>query len=419
MEGTRISEAELDRLKAVLDELNPHLNEKTRRLLAAAMANAIGYGGMAAVTRISGLSKATLELGRQQLSGEVTLVDHRVRRPGGGRKPVTEIYPGIEEALLRLVSESTQGDPQSPLLWTTKSLSHLAQALTDQGMPITPMTVSKLLAKNHYSMQANRKRFEQGSDHPDRDAQFQHINEMTKQFQAHGCPVISVDSKKKELVGNYKNAGREYREEGQPLEVNAHDFIDPELGKAVPYGIYDVSRNQGWVTVGTSHDTPQFSVASIRQWWLEMGSPIYSGATELLITADGGGSNSSTARLWKVELQKFADEMGLTITVCHFPPGTSKWNQIEHRMFSFISMNWRARPLISLEVVVQLIRSTATKTGLKIACELDAQTYETGKKVSQAEMDALNIERHEGQNQKWNYTIRPRTRTQSADSNTP
>ena len=409
MKGSRIMMDDIEILKSVFDEIQPHLDEKTRRLLAASMANAMGHGGMSAVKEFSGMSLTTLELGKKQLSGEVPIVQDQIRKPGGGRKPITQVYPQIEDALLKLVSESTQGDPQSPLLWTTKSLSHLAKALTDQGMPVTPMTVSKLLAKNHFSMQANRKRFEHGSDHSDRDGQFQHINDQVNDFQGRGSPVISVDSKKKELIGNYKNAGTEYRETGHPREVNAHDFINPQLGKAIPYGIYDMQNNQGWVTVGTDHDTPEFAVASIRQWWVHMGSPIYSGAKELLITADGGGSNSSSARLWKLELQKFADETGLTITVCHFPPGTSKWNKIEHRMFSFISMNWRARPLTSLEVVVNLIGSTTTKTGLRISCALDQGTYETGRTVSQADMESLLLDHHPGQNQKWNYTIHPRT----------
>ncbi len=304
------------------------LDEKSLRLVAAAMVLSLGYGGQKAIHAVTGLSPDTLQLGVAQLQGKTPLDPDRIRRPGGGRKPITEVFPEVEAALLKLVGESTQGDPESPLLWTTKSLDHLARALADQGMPISRMTVSQLLAKNHYSMQANRKRFESGGHHPDRDGQFAHIAEMTRQFQALGNPAISVDAKKKELLGLFKNHGREYHPAGKPVDVNDHDFMDKDLGKAVPYGVYDPTHNAGWVTVGTDHDTAEFAVESIRQWWFRMGRARYPHAQELLITADGGGSNSSRSRLWKIEIQRLADELQIPITVCHFPPGTSKWNAI-------------------------------------------------------------------------------------------
>ena len=370
------SERDRDRYRQIFSTLRDHLDEKTKRLLGAALALSLGRGGPQVIHEITGLSLHTLRLGGAQLQGAEPLVDDRIRRAGGGRKPITEIHPDIEAALLALVAEDTQGDPESPLLWTTKSLVHLAEALTQQGMPVSPVTVSHLLAKNRYSMQANRKRFETGSDHPDRDQQFQFINDEVRDFQSRGQPVVSVDTKKKELIGNYKNSGREYRKKGQPLEVNGHDFPDPDKGKAIPYGVYDPVRNVGWVNVGTDHDTAEFAVESLRQYWHRMGRTAYPEATELLITADGGGSNGSRIKLWKVELQQFADETGLSVTVSHFPPGTSKWNQIEHRMFSAISLNWRGRPLTSHEVVVELIGNTTTKTGLTIDAALDTQTRE-------------------------------------------
>lgn len=402
------SEKEQARYKSIFNDLKDHLDEKTKRMLAAAMVKSLGFGGQKIIYELTGVSPDTLKLGVAQLNGTAPLDEDRIRSVGGGRKPITDIYPNIEAELLKLVAESTQGDPESPLLWTTKSLAHLSQVLTDQGMPVSTVTVSQLLHKNHYSMQANKKRFEAGNASPtDRDQQFQHINALTRSFQEKGNPVISVDAKKKENLGNYKNGGAEYQKKGEPLEVNAHDFPDKERGKAIPYGVYDIQRNEGWVQVGHDHDTAEFAVESIRQWWLHMGRDTYPKATELLITADGGGSNNSRTRLWKIALQQFSDEIGMPITVSHFPPGTSKWNKIEHQMFSHISMNWRARPLTSLEVVVNLIASTTTKTGLKIASSVDLNTYETGKKISDEEMNRLNIERDEKQNQQWNYKISP------------
>ncbi len=374
------------------------------------MVLSLGYGGQKVIHAVTGLSPDTLQLGVAQLQGTASLDPDRIRRPGGGRKPITAVYPELESALLKLVGESTQGDPESPLLWTTKSLDHLARALTAQGMPISRMTVSQLLTKNHYSMQANRKRFESGSHHPDRDGQFTYIAEMTRQFQGLGNPVISVDAKKKELIGLFKNNGREYHAAKTPIDVNGHDFMDKELGKAIPYGVYDPTDNSGWVNVGTDHDTAEFAVESIRQWWYRMGRQLYPNAQGLLITADGGGSNSSRSRLWKLAVQNLADELQMPITVCHFPPGTSKWNKIEHRMFSAISLNWRGRPLTTLEVVVNLIAATTNHGGLHIQCDSDKNTYDTGKgaKISPEEWAQIRITAHENQNTQWNYTISPR-----------
>lgn len=402
------SEKDRTRYKAIFEELKDHIDEKTKRLLAAAMVKSLGFGGQKVIYELTGVSPDTLKLGVAQLNGDVPLDNNRIRRGGGGRKPITEIYPSIEEKLLQLVADNAQGDPESPLMWTSKSTDHLARALTDEGMPVSDRTVSQLLSKNNFSMQANVKRFEAGTATPaERDQQFRHINDTVWVFQEKGNPVISVDTKKKELLGNYKNGGQEYRQKGNPLEVNTHDFPDKELGKAIPYGVYDMNRNEGWVNVGNDHDTAQFAVQSIRQWWLHMGSITYPNATEILITADGGGSNGSRNKLWKVELQKLSDEIGIAITVAHFPPGTSKWNKIEHQMFSHMSMNWRAQPLTSLEVVVNLIAATTTKTGLKIKSAIDPNKYETGMKISDEDMQKVNIEYDEKQNKQWNYKISP------------
>ncbi len=402
------SEEDKRRYGEIYTTVCDHLDEKGRRLLGAAMVLSLPRGGQGVVAAVTGLAPDTLRIGVQQLRGERPLDDDRVREPGGGRKPITEVHPEIEQALLALVAEETRGDPESPLLWTTKSLRHLAQTLTEKGTPVSAPTVGDLLRRNGYSLQAPRKRFERGEDHPERNAQFQHIAEQSTAFMAEGQPVVSVDTKKKEMVGNYKNGGREYRPSKDPLEVNAHDFIDPAQGKAIPYGVYDPQRNEGWVSVGTNHDTAEFAVEAIRRWWRDMGSVAYSDATKLLITADGGGSNGSRLRLWKTELQRFSDETGLAITVCHFPPGTSKWNKVEHRLWSAVSLNWRARPLTSLEVIVNLISATTTSTGLRVRCELDEHPYVTGKRVDDEEMNALNIERPADVNPTWNYIIRPR-----------
>lgn len=409
------TEQDRERYELIFNELKEHVDEKTKRLLAAAMVKSLGYGGQKVIHEITGISPDTIKLGTDQLNGKETLEANRIRRSGGGRKPITEIHPEIEAELLKLVEESTQGDPESALLWTTKSLDHLAQTLTNKGFPVSGMTVSQLLAENNYSMQANKKRFE-GDQKPDRNEQFEHINKTVKDFQKQGNPVISVDTKKKELIGNFKNNGQEYREKENPIEVNAYDFVDKEKGKAIPYGVYDIQQNNGWVNVGVDHDTAEFAVESIRQWWLRMGKITYTNPTQLLIAADGGGSNSSSSHLWKHELQKLSNEIGIPITVCHFPPGTSKWNKIEHRMFSAISMNWRARPLITHEVVVNLIAATTTKTGLKIECNLDQKKYETGKKVSEEDREKINITQQEGLNKKWNYTISPNVKPLISES---
>ncbi len=329
-----------------------------------------------------------------------------MRRHGGGRKPVSETDAKLIDDLRALVEPETRGDPQSPLLWTCKSLRKIARGLRDMGHTIGRTLVGELLPKLDYRLQANRKTRE-GSNHPDRNAQFTYINDQVKEALAAGEPAISVDTKKKELVGDFKNAGREWRPKGSPDEVRVHDFVIPELGRAVPYGVYDIADNAGWVSVGIDHDTAAFASNAIRSWWKLMGRERYPRATRLLITADGGGSNGSRVRLWKLELQKLADELGVPITVCHLPPGTSKWNKIEHRLFSFITGNWRGKPLISHQVIVELIAATTTDAGLKVRCQLDPNTYPAGIKVSDAEIDAVNLTRHDFHGD-WNYTITPK-----------
>ena len=407
MQAFQWNETERIHYAHVFTLMRDHLDEKGKRLLAASMALSLGEGSHTAIHQVTGLAMDTIQLGVGQLCGDVAVPRDRARRSGGGRKDITAIYPDIVPALLRLVGEDTQGDPESPLLWTSKSLTHLAQALTDQEMPVSTTTVARLLQEQGYSLQANRKRFDRGSDHPDRDQQFQYIAQQTQDFHDRGQPVISTDTKKKENIGEYKNGGQEYRPKKQPREVNAHDFPDAAQGKAIPYGVYDPVHKTGYVNVGTDHDTADFAVASIRQWWRRMGQTTYPDATELLITADGGGSNGYRPNLFKVNLQKLADETGLTIRVSHFPPGTSKWNQIEHRMFSAISLNWRGRPLTSLKVIVECIGHTTTKTGLTIKAALDTQSYATGQKATPEMLDDLNLERAANQNAAWNYTIRP------------
>jgi hypothetical protein len=385
--------------------LNPYLDERQRRLVAAAEARFLGRGGIATVARATGLSRTTLHKALQELEGN-EVPRERVRKVGGGRKSKAGQDPGLVKALDRLVDPATRGDPMSPLRWSSKSTAKLAEELNRQGYAISASTVADMLKDQGYSLQANRKTRE-GSSHPDRDAQFQHINEETKAFQQRGAPVVSVDAKKKELVGDYKNGGREWRPKRSPEKVQVHDFPDKEKGKTTPYGVYDLTNNEGWVSVGTDHDTAEFAVQTIRSWWQQMGSNVYPGARELLIMADGGGSNGSRTRLWKVALQRLADETGMAVSVCHFPPGTSKWNKIEHRMFSYITKNWRGRPLESHEVIVNLIGNTTTKTGLRIRASLDSQTYPTGITVPDKEMAALNLEKSEFHGE-WNYRILPR-----------
>ena len=389
--------------KELFEAMSPLLDEKTKRLFAATGANLLGYGGVSQIAREVGMSRQTIQTGQQELDGVKSIVKERIRRPGGGRKRLSIQDELLKEALEKLVESTTRGDPESALLWTCKSVRNLSEELTRSGHPASHTVVAELLHEMGYSLQANRKTHE-GSSHPDRNAQFEYINAKIKVFQEAGLPVISVDTKKKENIGNFKNGGKEYHAKGQPEEVNVYDFPDKELGKVSPYGIYDMTQNQGWVNVGISHDTAMFAVHSIRQWWFSMGSYCYPQSNKLLITADGGGSNGSRVKLWKVELQKLALETGLDISVSHLPPGTSKWNKIEHRLFSAISRNWRGRPLVSVEVVINLIAATTTRKGLKVHCQLDTNRYETGIKVSEEEMNALKIVK-DSFHENWNYTL--------------
>lgn len=395
------SEAEL---RAKYARLSPYLNERQLRLTAAADAMGLGHGGIVRLSRATGLSRTTLHKAIRELAGNEVPAE-RVRREGGGRKRKDEQAPGLVKELERLVGPATRGDPMSPLRWTSKSTAKLAEELQRQGFDISSRTVARILHEQEYSLQSNRKTRE-GASHPDRDAQFQHISQQTQTFQKRGAPVVSVDTKKKELVGDFKNGGREWQPKGTPEQVRMHDFPDKELGKAIPYGVYDVTSNQGWVSVGTDHDTAEFAMETIRRWWRQMGSKAYPEAHELLILADGGGSNGSRPRLWKVALQRLADETGMAISVCHFPPGTSKWNKIEHRMFCHITENWRGKPLVSHEVIVSLIGNTTTKTGLRIQADLDRQTYPTGIKIADEDLAQLNIEKSEFHGE-WNYRIMP------------
>ena len=383
------------------------LDERGRRRFAAAEALAAGRGGVTAVARITGIARSTIDRGLAELRGEAVpaAAPDRIRRKGGGRRPLVATDPTLLTDLKDLVEPATRGDPMAPLLWTAKSLRNLAAGLRGLGHRVCHNVVANLLRDMGYSLQANRKTRE-GTNHPDRDAQFGYINDHVKQALAAREPAISVDTKKKELVGDFKNAGREYRPKGQPEPVRVHDFKIPELGRAAPYGVYDIADNAGWVSVGIDHDTASFAVNAIRRWWQAMGRARYPHATRLLVTADCGGSNGVRLRLWKRELQTLANELDIAITVCHLPPGTSKWNKIEHRLFSFITQNWRARPLVSYQTIVQLIAATTTDTGLKVQCEIDPNTYPAGVKVTDAEMDAINIQRHEFHGD-WNYTIRP------------
>ena len=401
------SEDAVTTVRTKFEMLRDVLDERTRRLWAAAEATALGRGGLKAVAEATGLARSTIYLGQRELkTPRSDAMSGRVRRPGGGRKRVTETDPGLVAALDALVEPATRGDPMSPLRWTCKSTRKLAAELTARGHPVSHTTVSELLVSMGYSLQATQKTKEARSTHGDRNAQFEHINAQVAAFQKAGQPVVSVDTKKKELIGDFTNKGREYQPKGTPEKVRVHDFIDKELGKAIPYGVYDVAGNCGWVSVGVDHDTAEFAVETIRRWWSSMGRRAYPEASKLLITADGGGSNASRSRLWKAELQGLADRTGLAITVCHFPPGTSKWNKIEHRMFSHITQNWRGRPLVSLETVVNLIANTTTTTGLKIRAKLDPGSYPLDIEVPEAAMKDLRIKRHAFHGD-WNYTIRP------------
>jgi len=393
-------------IAARFETLSPFLDERERRLFAASEARAAGRGGVAAVSRATGIARSTIGRGLADLRTGAVRLGARIRRAGGGGQPAIEMQPGLLEALDELVQSAIRGDPEAVLLWVSKSQRHLSAALAERGFTAGQKLVGRLLNRLGFSLQANAKTRE-GASHPDRNAQFEHINAEVMAFQAVGEPAISVDTKKKELVGDFKNGGRELRPKGQPEPVRVHDFVIPELGKAVPYGVYDIAANAGWVNLGINHDTAVFAVESIRRWWYELGTVRYPAATRLLINADCGGSNGARLRLWKRELQVLADELRISITVCHLPPGTSKWNKIEHRLFAFITQNWRGKPLVSHQVIVQLIANTTTDTGLTVACQLDTNPYQKGIKVSDAEMANLNIQPAEFHGE-WNYTFAPR-----------
>lgn len=387
-------------------DMEPELTERSRRVWAATEAIALGRGGIALVERATGVSRSTISRGIRELESGERLEPGRTRRGGGGRKRAAEKDRNLVVDLERLVEPSASGDPMSSLRWTSKSVRHLSEELQSLGHDVSHRLVADLLHECGYSLQANRKTRE-GSRHPDRDAQFHYINDQVRRFQKRRQPVVSVDTKKKELVGDFKNPGREWRRKGDPEPVRVHDFLIPEQGKAIPYGVYDLNRNEGWVTVGIDHDTASFAVNAIRRWWKVMGRPAYPGATSVLITADAGGSNGPRLRLWKWELQRFANRTGLSITICHFPPGTSKWNKIEHRLFSHIAMNWRGKPLVSLAAIISLIGSTRTGAGLRVRSEIDRNAYPMGVVVTDDQMAQVLLQPHRFHGE-WNYTIRPK-----------
>ena len=384
----------------------PLLDERTRRVMAANEALSLGFGGISVVHRACGLSRKAIAKGIGEIQEGIVPPVGRIRRPGAGRKSITVSNPRLLETLEQMIDCQTRGDPESPLRWICKSTRAIATQLGKSKHPISHVKVAQILHDLNYSLQSNRKT-EEGTDHPDRDAQFRHINAAVKKCLRQGIPVISVDTKKKELIGNYDNAGQQWLPAKQPKKVQGHDFPSPEVPRAYPYGIYDLGRNAGFVNVGTDHDTGAFAVASIRGWWRSEGRRLYPDTATILITADGGGSNGSRLRLWKLELQKFADQTGLCISVCHFPPGTSKWNKIEHRLFSFITSNWRGEPLRDYETIVNLIARTTTAKGLKVTCRLDRRKYPTGRKVSDEEMENINVERNKFHGD-WNYVIKPK-----------
>ncbi len=383
----------------------PLLDERTRRIMAASEAMNLGYGGVSLVRRACGLSRKAIVKGIREIQEGAVPLEGRIRRPGAGRKPITVSNPRLLAVLEKMIDCETRGDPESPLRWICKSTRAIAAQLGRQKHPVSHAKVAQILHDLNYSLQSNRKT-EEGADHPDRDAQFRHINARVKKCLARGVPVISVDTKKKELIGNYDNTGQQWLPAKQPVKVQGHDFPSPEVPRAYPYGIYDVGRNAGFVNVGTDHDTGAFAVASIRGWWRQEGKGLYPHADMILITADGGGSNGSRLRLWKLELQTFADETGLSLSICHFPPGTSKWNKVEHRLFSFISSNWRGEPLRDYETIVQLIARTTTAKGLKVTCRLDRRKYPAGRKVTDEEMKRVHLERDKFHGD-WNYVIKP------------
>lgn len=396
----------LSELRRKFRSVWPHLDERTRRITAANEAMSLGYGGVSLAHRACGLSRKAIAKGIREIQKRSVPGKGRIRRPGAGRKSITVSDPRLMEALEEMMEGQTRGDPESPLRWTCKSTRAIARELGTQKHPASHMKVAQILHDLDYSLQGNRKT-EEGADHPDRDAQFRYINAAVRKCLAQGIPVISVDTKKKELIGNYQNAGRRWLPAKEPIKVQGHDFPGPGVPRAYPYGIYDIGRNVGFVNVGTDHDTGAFAVASIRGWWRSEGRGIYPKAKRILITADAGGSNGSRLRLWKLELQKFADQTELCISVCHFPPGTSKWNKIEHRLFSFISSNWRGEPLRDYETIVHLIAKTTTAKGLNVTCRLDRRKYPTGRKVSNEEMKCVNVQ-HNKFHGDWNYVIRPR-----------
>ena len=398
---------EIATLRKKFDDIWSLLDEKNRRLVAAGEARFLGYGGISKVHRASGLSRRAIAKGVKELAAGIAMPG-RIRREGGGRKKITERDPKLLVSLDRLIEPETRGDPESPLRWICKSTRTLAGELARQKHPICHEKVAQLLRAQNYSLQSSRKT-EEGKDHPDRDVQFRHINRQVKRAMKAGWPVISVDTKKKELLGNYENGGQQWRPAKNPVKVNGHDFPSPDVPRAYPYGIYDLGRNTGFVNVGTDHDTGEFAVASIRGWWRHEGQSLYPKAQNLVITADGGGSNGYRLRLWKVELQKLADETELVISVCHFPPGTSKWNKVEHRLFSFISSNWRGEPLRDYETIIKLIAGTTTAKGLKVSCRLDRRKYQTGRKVTADEVTRVRLTRNKFHGD-WNYTIYPTTR---------
>jgi Rhodopirellula transposase DDE domain len=404
--------AELERvIRKKYEAMKPELDERSRRRWAAIEARAIGWGGISAVSAATGMSSRTIRRGLEELKKPVEQSQNdgarRVRKPGGGRKRLIDYDPTLIRDLDALVEPSARGDPTNPLRWTCKSTRKLAKELNKQGHKIGRQKVDDLLHMMNYSLQSNSK-VKEGSSHPDRNAQFEYINDKVHEFQERNQPVVSVDAKKKENIGDYKNNGREWRPRGDPELVRVYDFVDKELGKGIPYGVYDPTTNMGWVSVGTDHDTAEFAGATILQWWQQMGFREYPDATELLITADGGGSNSSRTRLWKIVLQRLANNINLKISVCHFPPGTSKWNKIEHRMFAFITKNWRGKPLASHEVMINLIANTTTEKGLRIRAALDNNKYPTGKKVSDQELNSINISRADFHGE-WNYKISPKS----------
>jgi hypothetical protein len=398
-----------ERIRRLYGTLAPEMDERMRRQWAAAEARELGWGGVTVVAKACGLSRTTITAGLRELDlpgGQRLMEAMRVRRPGGGRQPLSEKDLGLMTALERLIDPATRGDPMSPLRWTCKSTRHLARELTDERHPVSAPTVAALLRQAGYSLQANAKTRE-GTSHPDRDAQFRYINQTVRQFLDRNQPAVSVDTKKKELVGDFKNAGREWQPQGEPEKVRVHDFLDKTKGKAIPYGVYDILNDQGWVSVGIDHDTAQFAANSIRRWWREMGHRRFPRATRLLINADGGGSNGYRSRLWKFALQQLADDLDLPLHVCHFPPGTSKWNKIEHRLFSFITQNWRGRPLVSHQAIISLIAATTTRSGLIVKAALDTNHYEIRLKVSDEQMETLRIKPQPFHGE-WNYIISPR-----------